>query len=207
MRILGRPSSINVRKVLWTADELGLTYQHEPQWATPEAPSSAPAFRELNPNGLVPVIENDGLILWESNTICRYLATRYGPTSLLPQDPAVRASVEMWMDWQIAELNPAWRFPVMAYLRNSEAHRDPDAIAAGWRDWNGKMAILENQLARTGTYAAGAEFSLADVVLGLSTHRWRAIPLERPSMPAIEAWMTRLARRPAFARHASAQTP
>lgn len=207
MRILGRPTSINVRKVLWTADELGLPYKHEPQWATPEAPSSAPAFREMNPNGFVPVLEDDGFILWESNTICRYLASHYGPTALLPHDPAERARVEMWMDWQIAELNPTWRFPVMAYLRDSDAHKDPDAIAAGWRDWNGKMAIMEAQLARTDAYSAGADFTLADIVLGLSAHRWRAIPLKRPHMPAVEAWMARLAERPAFARHASAQTP
>lgn len=207
MRILGRATSINVRKVLWTADELGLAYDHEPQWATPQAPTTSPEFRALNPNGLVPLLENDGAILWESNTICRYLAAQHGPSALLPTDPAARARVEMWMDWQIAELNPVWRYPVMAYLRDSEAHKDPDAIAAGWRDWNARMAVLEGELDRTGAYAAGPDFTLADIVLGLSTHRWRAIPLERPNLPAVEAWMARLADWPAFARYASPQTP
>lgn len=206
MRILGRTTSINVRKVLWTADELGLAYDHEPSWATPEAPTSAPEFRSLNPNGLVPVLEDDGVILWESNTICRYLAGR-SASPLLPLEPAARARVEMWMDWQIAELNPVWRYPVMAYLRDSDAHKDPGAIAAGWRDWNARMAILEDRLHHTGAYVAGADFTLADIVLGLSTHRWRSIPLERPSLPAVESWMARLAQRPAFSAYASPQTP
>ncbi|HEY9217421.1 MAG TPA: glutathione S-transferase family protein, partial [Phenylobacterium sp.] len=152
LRILGRPSSINVRKVLCTADELALAYRHEPEWATQDAPSQSYAFLRLNPNGLVPVIEDEAGVLWQSNTICRYLVGREGRDDLLPTEPRARAQVEMWIDWQSTELNSAWRYVFPALARGEPAEPDPDEVAAGAARWNAAMQILDAQLAATGAY-------------------------------------------------------
>lgn len=201
LRLLGKDFSINVRKVLWTCAELGVATTRE-DWGLPLRAPTDPAFLALNPNALVPVIvDTDGTVLWESNTICRYLANRYGngnsDASLLPQDAVARAQVEQWMDWQAGELNNAWRYAFMALVRNSAAHTDPAQITHSIAEWNRNMGILERQLDKTGAYAAGAEFSLADIVLGLSANRWQMMPIERPDYPAVQAWTERLRRRPA----------
>jgi glutathione S-transferase len=201
LRLLGKDFSINVRKVLWTCAELGVEYARE-DWGVPLRAPTDPAFLALNPNAMVPVIvDTDGTVLWESNTICRYLANRYGndngDTSLLPQDAVARAQVEQWMDWQAGELNNAWRYAFMALVRNSAAHTDPVQIGHSIAAWNRNMGILERQLEKTDAYAAGADFSLADIVLGLSANRWLMTPIERPDYPALQAWTERLRRRPA----------
>ncbi|MCS0581676.1 glutathione S-transferase [Massilia pinisoli] len=198
MRVLGKASSINVRKVLWTCAELGLPFERE-DWGSGFRSTQDPAFVALNPNAMVPVlVDGDGaVVLWESNTICRYLATRYGDGRLLPVDAVARAKVEQWMDWQATELNNAWRYAFMGLVRGSAAHQDPELIAASLAGWNRQMGLLERQLASAGDYVTGAAFSLADVVLGLSAHRWRKTPMrERPDYPAVAVWMARLAARP-----------
>ena len=196
MRILGKASSINVRKVLWTAAELGIPFERE-DWGSGFRSTQEPAFLALNPNAMVPVLVDGDVVLWESNTISRYLATRYGDGRLLPVDAVARAKVEQWMDWQATELNNAWRYAFMGLVRGSSAHQDAGLIAASVDGWNRHMGILERQLETSGAYAAGAEFTLADIVLGLSAHRWRKTPMaERPDYPAVAAWMARLEARP-----------
>ena len=200
MRILGKASSINVRKVLWTATELGIPFERE-DWGSGFRSTQEPEFLALNPNAMVPVlVDGDGaVVLWESNTICRYLATRHGDGRLLPRDALARARVEQWMDWQATELNNAWRYAFMGLLRGSADHRDPALIAASVAEWNRQMGLLEAHLAQGGDYVAGAAFSLADVVLALSTHRWRKTPMDaRPDYPAIAAWVARLQTRPGY---------
>jgi glutathione S-transferase len=206
LKLLGKAASINVRKVLWTCAELGLPVERE-DWGVPLRDPRTPEFLALNPNGLVPVLRDGGLVLWESNTICRYLAAREGRTDLLPAAPTERARVEQWMDWQAGELNNSWRYVFMGLVRQSPAHADPEQIAAGVAGWNRHMAILEGQLQRTGAYAAGATFTLADVVLGLATHRWFAAPIERPVLAAVQAYYERLSQRPAFMTHGRNGTP
>ncbi|HEY1227662.1 MAG TPA: glutathione S-transferase [Ramlibacter sp.] len=200
MKVLGKSTSINVRKVLWTCDELGLAVDNE-QWGAGFQPTDTPQFLALNPNAMVPVLVDGEVVLWESNTICRYLAGRYGGAALLPADPARRALVEQWMDWQATELNNAWRYAFMALVRGSPAHRDPDAIEASIANWNRHMAILDRQLERTGAYVCGDEFTLADVVLGLSVNRWAMTPFDHPALQAVHAYYDRLAGRPAYLRH------
>jgi glutathione S-transferase len=197
LKLLGKSSSINVRKVLWLCAELRLTFEHE-EWGAGFKPTETPEFLALNPNALVPVIQDGVLVLWESNTICRYLACREQRTDLLPAVPTERALVEQWMDWQATELNTAWRYPFMSLVRMSAAHADPRQLGAGVAEWNRHMQILDRQLDKTGAYAAGATFTLADVVLGLSTNRWAMTPMERPALPAVEAWFVRLQGRPGF---------
>jgi glutathione S-transferase len=197
LKLLGKSTSINVRKVLWTLDELGLAYEHE-QWGSGFRATDTPAFTALNPNAMVPVLLDGDFVLWESNSICRYLASRYGGDALLPPDPARRATVEQWMDWQATELNNAWRYAFMALVRNSPAHRDAATIESSIHSWNRHMAILDRQLERTGAFVCGDTFTLADVVLGLSVNRWAMTPFDHPALPAVQAYYERLAQRPAY---------
>jgi glutathione S-transferase len=209
LQILSKPGSINVRKVLWTCAELELPHTLLPHGAG-FAPTDTPAFLALNPNGLVPVIRDGEFVLWESNTICRYLAGTHARTDLLPQVPRERALVEHWMDWQAGELNNAWRYAFMALVRRSPAHVDARAIATSIAQWHRHMAMLDAQLHRTGAFVAGAQFTLADVVLGLSLNRWLETPLHadtRPALPALAAYQQRLLERPAYRLHGANGAP
>ena len=206
LQILGRHSSINVRKVLWACDEIVLTYARE-DWGLGFASTQSPAFLAKNPNALVPVIDDDGFVLWESNTICRYLAARHGRPDLLPTEPRGRARVEQWMDWQAGELNNAWRYAFLALVRQSPAHTDKPAIESSRHNWSRHMQILDAQLDKTGAYVAGSAFTLADVVLGLSVHRWLMTPIVRPELPAVAAYTERLRQRTGFQQHAAKDTP
>jgi glutathione S-transferase len=200
LKILGKPTSINVRKVLWLCEELGQPFELEP-WGAGYRPTEVPEFRALNPNAMVPVLVDGDAVLWESNTICRYLAGKHGREDLLPRDALARARVEQWMDWQAGELNNAWRYAFMGLVRRSPAHQDPQAIAAGVQGWNRHMEILDAQLRATGAWAAGAAFTLADIVLGLSANRWLMTPMAPPELAAVAAWIERLAGRPGFLAH------
>jgi glutathione S-transferase len=200
LQVLGRATSINVRKVLWVCQELEITYELQ-QWGSAGMATDTPAFRALNPNALVPVIRDGNFVLWESNTICRYLASAHDRTDLLPSDARERARVEQWMDWAATELNNAWRYAFMGLVRHSPLHTDAAAIAASLRSWNRQMTILEEQLQRTGGFAVGPRFTLADIVLGLSTNRWLLTPMERPALPAVAAYYERLSERPGFLAH------
>lgn len=206
LKILGRTSSLNVRKVLWTCDELGLAYERE-DWGMGFASTRSPEFLALNPNGLVPVLIDEQGALYESNTICRYLAARYGHGHLLPVEPRPRAAVEQWMDWQATTLNPTWGYAFLALGRPTPGYDDPARIAASVAAWNAAMAILDQRLAETGAHAAGHDFTLADVVLGVSTHRWMATPMERANLPAVSAYYARLKERPEFGRWALDEVP
>ncbi len=196
MKLLGRLTSINVRKVMWTATLLGLELERE-DWGAGFRSPQEPGYLALNPNGLIPVLLDGDFVLWESNSICRYLAAKVGDTPLLPTKPQARARVEQWMDWQAGELNNSWRVAFMALVRGQPA--TPEAIAAGVKGWNHHMGLLDAQLARTGAHVCGEAMTLADVVLGLSAQRWKNAPIERPLLPAVDAWLQRLAAQPGFA--------
>ena len=206
LQVLGRRSSINVRKVLWACDEIGLAVERSDRGQGFQ-PTRSPEFLALNPNALVPVIIDEGFVLWESNTICRYLAAQHGRHDLLPTAARERACVEQWMDWQAGELNNAWRYAFMALVRQSPAHADAEAVEASREAWNRHMQILDTQLAKTGAYAAGPGFTLADIVLGLSVHRWLMTPIDKPALPAVAAYLERLRGRAGFLQHATKDTP
>ncbi len=206
LKVLGRATSINVRKVLWLCDELQLPFVHEP-WGLGLRSELPPGFEALNPNRLVPVLIEGGFVLWESNTICRYLAGRQGRGDLLPTEPAARARIEQWMDWMATELNTACRYAFLSIARKSPAHQDAEAVAASVATWNRHMQIVERQLESTGSFAVGAHFTLADIVLGVATHRWAQTTIERPSLPAVQAYYDRLGKRPAFVQHVRNGTP
>ena len=146
-------------------------------------------------------------MLWESNTISRYLCTRHDGEALLPREAGARARVEQWMDWQATDLNGAWRYAFMALVRQSPAHADPAQIGASVAGWNRLMGILDAQLAGSGAYVAGAGFTLADIVLGLSANRWLMTPMARPDYPYVAAWIARLEARAGWRLYGGNATP
>ena len=201
MKILGKAASINVRKVLWTCAELDLAYERE-DWGIGFRSTDEPGYRALNPNGLVPVIvEDDGFVLWESNTIIRYLANRHAAASLYPGEARPRARVDQWIDWQATDLNTAWSYAFMGLIRQSPAHQDTAAIERSAAAWSRQMGILNAQLESTGAFVAGTGFTLADIPIGLSVHRWFATPVPRPDYAAVAAYYERLSARAAYRLH------
>ena len=198
LRVLGRKSSINVRKVLWTCAEADLHFEHV------EADETLLA---RNPNGMVPIIQDGDFVLWESNAICRYLAGKQSRSTLLPDEPRARALVEQWMDWQAGDLNMSWRYAFLGLARKSAAHADAAAIAASVESWNKHMRILDEHFTQGGQFITGEFFTLADVVLGLSTHRWLHTPMERPHLDALHGYYQRLSVRPAFRAHVEPGVP
>lgn len=206
VRILGKASSINVRKVLWTCAELQLAFERE-DWGSGFRSTQDEAFMALNPNAMVPVIQDGDFVLWESNTIIRYLASRYAGEWLYPSAPQARARVDQWMDWQATDLNGSWSYAFVSLVRQSPAHQDADTLAAACRNWNRHMTILDRQLERTAAYVSGQDFSLADIPIGLSVNRWLQTPLERPPLPAVEAYYEHLSTREGYRLHGRNCTP
>ncbi|MGI4857114.1 MAG: glutathione S-transferase family protein [Janthinobacterium lividum] len=206
LKILGRDTSINVRKVFWTCAEIGLDFAHE-NWGVGALTLDSPTFLALNPNGLVPVLQDDDFVLWESNTIIRYLASQYGAAALYPLSPRERAGVDQWLDWQASDLNRSWSYAFMALVRQSPAHQDRDAVARSLADWGKHMRIIEQQLDKSGAFIAGDAFSLADIPIALSVNRWLSTPQDHPPMPALNAYFDRLGVRPGFAAYCRNGTP
>lgn len=205
LKVLGRVTSINVRKVLWLADELGLDYERE-DWGMPIRDPKVPEFLALNPNALVPVIVEDDFVMWESNAILRYLAEKHG-SPLLPAGLRQRALVDQWLGWQASDLNSQWGYAFLGLVRKLPAYGDEGRIAASIAGWSTRMAILEGQLEKTGAYAAGDAFSLADIALGVSVHRWFHVPFERPALPQVARYYDELRQRPAAGAWLTAETP
>ena len=200
LKIYGYAQSINVRKVLWACEELGLAFERV-DWGGTFRSTSEPEFRALNPVGMVPVVDDDGTVVWESNVIVRYLATSRGRTDLLPCEPAGRARVEQWMDWQASDFNNSWRVCFQALVRQNPAFQDKGAVAASNDLFNRMVGVIDAQLARTGAYIAGTSFTVADIVIGLSLHRWQSVPMPRPQYANVDGYLRRLLERPAFARY------
>ena len=190
VRIIGKASSINVRKVLWACEEIGIAYARE----------DSAREMALNPNGLVPVMVDGDFVLWESNTILRYLANKWRATSLLPTEPRPRAEVERWIDWQATEFNTAWRYAFSALVRRNPAFDDTRQIEASKADWARMVSILDAVLSRQ-SHVAGDGFTLADIPIGLSVNRWFMTPMDKPAFPAVSAYYELLSRRPAFLEH------
>jgi glutathione S-transferase len=204
LQVLGRITSINVRKALWAAEEAGVAYERA-DWGKPVRDPNVPEFLALNPNATVPVVIDDGFVLWESGAIMRYLAQAVG-SDIWPVDARERALVDQWMTWQSSELNPAWMYVHRAKLRGIPANPDPDRIAESIAAWTRMMLILEGQLEK-GDYVTNGRFSLADIAIGLSTHRWKAVEFDKPDLPAIDAHYARMKARPAGNPWLGAATP
>jgi glutathione S-transferase len=205
LAILGRITSINVRKVTWTADLIGLSYRTE-VWGLPHRDPREAEFLKLNPNAQVPVILDDGFVLWESGAIMRYLARKHR-SGLWPADLRERALVDQWLTWQGTELNPPWGYAVQALLRKNPAYTDRARIEDSIARWGAAMRILEAQLRQTGGFVANGRLSLADIVLALSSHRWFSTPFDRPELPAMRAHYEMLKAMPEGAKYMGEGTP
>ncbi|WP_246793823.1 glutathione S-transferase family protein [Burkholderia perseverans] len=206
LQILGKTPSINVRKVLWLCAELQLPFERE-DWGAGFRSTDTPEFLALNPNGLVPVIRDGDFVLWESNAILRYLASSHGGEALYPAAPRERARIDQWLDWQATDLNRSWIYAFMGLGRRSPAHQDPQAVAASIASWTRQMRTLDGRLRETGAFVAGAQYSIADIAIGLSVHRWFNTPFERPALDAVAAYYRRLTARPGFTEYCVAGEP
>ena len=199
LKIYGRKSSSNVQKVLWCCDELGIAYAREDVGGK-FGKNRTPDYLALNPNGLVPTVDDDGFVLWESNSIVRYLAARHGAGRLWPQDPQAAAGASRWMDWQLSTLGPANAPLFRAYLRDPQETIPAAELAAAAKRTGEAWAILDAQLART-AFVAGAQLTVGDIAFGNAIHRWYLYPIERPALPHLSAWYERLCQRPAYRRN------
>ena len=198
LSLWGNADSVNVQKIMWCCEELGLAY-HRIDAGRHFGVVNTPEFRQLNPNGLVPTIDDDGFVLWESNTILRYLAAKHAPGTLWPLDVAERALADRWMDWANSTLWPTMVPLFRAFMRTPEAQRDAAAIEAVRLETVEELKILDAQLART-AFVGGDVFTMGDIAVGCAVWRWMALPVQRPPLPNLQRWFDALAARPAYRR-------
>jgi glutathione S-transferase len=197
MKIWGRRSSINVQKVLWLADELGLSYEHAPAGGEFSGLND-PAFLALNPHGRIPVLEDDGVAIWESHAILRYLAARYGGERFWSSSPLQRSFADRWMDWAHVSLQRAFIDGIFwGYYRTPEAQRDVTAIRQATERTEILMGRLDTALADQ-LFLAGEEVSLADIPAGTMLYRYFELDIEWTPLTHVEAWYRRLQERPAY---------
>ena len=193
LRIWGRMSSINVKKVVWTAQELGLEFQRN-EAGGQFGLVSTPEYLRLNPNALVPVMEDGDFVLWESNVIVRYLCAKHSPGQLYPSDLRERFEAERWMDWQQTTFNPASRQGFWQLIRTAPAQRNAQAISDSNAAVEALLATLNAQLGRH-AFVAGDRFTMADMALGCEAHRWFGLPRTRIKHHHIERWYQGLQQR------------
>jgi glutathione S-transferase len=200
LTIYGRTNSVNVQKVLWCLAELAVPYTRVDA-GLEHGKNSEPWYLALNPNGRVPLLTDGSFSLWESNTIVRYLAIKHGLGNLCPSSPEHRALAERWMDWQLSTLVGPVSIVFQNLIRRPAAERDAAAIERNLHEANRALAMLDAHLAAQ-PYVAGDTFTMGDIPVGTTAHRWLEIPgIERPAFAAVRAWRARLAERPAFRRH------
>ena len=194
--ILGKTTSINVRKVLWTCEEAGITYQQE-DYGSGFASTETDAFRALNPNAMVPVLQDGDVVLWESNVIVRYLCAKHSMGTLYPAELAARFDAERWMDWQQTTLNPAGRDGFIQWVRTAPAQRDAATYLQSVAATEPLLALLDAHLAQQ-PYLVGDSFTMADIPVACEIHRWRALPLSdtAPATPHLDRWYQVVSGRP-----------
>lgn len=195
LKIWGRLSSVNVQKVVWAAQELRVPFDRVDVGGQ-FGGTDTPEYVRMNPNRMIPVIDDGGFILWESNAIVRYLASRHGAGDLWPGDLRTRADADRWMDWQTTEFGPAMRDAFLQLIRTPEEKRDADVVAASVARSNRLALILEDHLFSR-DFMTGKRFTVADVAVGAQAHRWLGLPIERPATPRLKAWYDRVSQREA----------
>jgi glutathione S-transferase len=194
LTVWGRLNSHNVKKVAWLAEEIGKPWQRIDiggQFGFTEA------YLAMNPNRLIPTIEDDGVVLWESNAILRYLAAKYAP-ALWPADLPVRALGDRWMDWQFT-FAAAQLDAFLGLVRTRPEARDAGAIARSAEASGAMMRILDAELARR-PWLSGEQFGIGDIPMGVYAYTYFTLAIDRPALPAVEAWYQRLKARPGFAQ-------
>jgi len=199
LKIYGRNNSVNVQKVMWVVGEIGLPHERidaggafgkvDEDW-----------YLKMNPMGRVPVLDDNGFILWESHAIVRYLAAKHSADELYPDDLEVRAEAEKWMDWKLSFLQPALHNAFWGLIRTPPDQQDADAIAASAKETARLFTVLDRHLDGR-DYVAANHLTIGDIPVGAQCYRWYGLDVERPELPALKAWYDRLAGRQAFEDH------
>jgi glutathione S-transferase len=202
LKIWGRNTSSNVQKAMFAVGELKLAFERIDVGGA-FGKNKEPPYLAMNPNGLVPTLEEeDGFLLWESNSIIRYLAAKHGAGSLEPADLRTRARANQWMDWQLSVLGPAITPVFWGLIRTAPENRDHKAIDEGKVKTTAAVKMLDEQFAKT-AYAAGDQFSMGDIPIAIMCYRYRELVPERPVFANFERWYAAIAARPAFREHVS----
>lgn len=196
LKIWGRANSTNVKKVLWMIEELDLVYQRIDAGGAFGVVDD-PSFRAMNPNGLVPVLEDGDVVLWESNTIVRYLASRYGDEGAEQVGAVAQAQAEKWMDWATSSFALPFRDLFWGMVRTPEDKRDMAKINAALETVGKLLAIPDAALAKQ-PYLSGDNLGVGDIPLGCFAYAWFEMPIERPNLPNLEAWYASLKGRDAY---------
>jgi glutathione S-transferase len=199
LKIWGRVNSINVMKVMWCVEELGLAHERIDAGMA-YGVVDEDFYGKLNPNRRVPTIDDDGLVLWESNVIVRYLSAKYGCGSLCPTDVGERALADQWMDWQQTTAHADITFIFWAVVRDLKENQVPEKLAAAAARLGKNWGIVDDQLAGR-DFLCGDQLTMADIPLGTAVWRWYNMDTERPSLPNVEAWHDRLKQRPGFQKY------
>lgn len=207
MRLWGRTSSLNVQKVTWCLGELGKVQGQDYERIDAGLAfgvNNTPEYKRLNPNGLVPTLVDGDFVLWESHAIVRYLASLYGMDRLMPSDLQLRADSDRWMDWTHTTLWSSLRLTFIGLTRTPEAQWDLPAVSNAYQDASKALLALD-QVLSTQTYCAGPQFSMGDITLGVTVHRWMWLPERypqqlgaRPELPSVMRWYREISARPAF---------
>ncbi|HEX6243506.1 MAG TPA: glutathione S-transferase family protein [Polyangiales bacterium] len=193
LKVWGQPRSINVQKVLWALEELELKYERldvTDKLKTPE-------YLALNPNGLMPTLQDGDAALWESNAILRYLFARYGKAPLFPEDHVTRARADAWNEWHNLTFWANVRPLLVQLVRTPEDKRDRAVIESSQNNVHAALKILEGTLEKQ-PYVAGQHFTFGDLPLAAAAQRWFNLPLKRPETKAVQAWYARIKERPGF---------
>ena len=204
LKVYGRANSINVRKVLWMLDEAGEKYERE-DWGRGFKSTDDPAFRKINPVGVVPVIDDGDFRLRESNTIVRYLAEKHARADLYPKDLEARATTESWMDWASTDFASGMRPVFHGLVVKNPAFAN--MVESGAKEWAAQMRVLEDHLAAGNSHVMGRSFTIGDIPVGLVVNRWFSIPFQKPEFRAVAAYYDRLAERPGYRAHGRNGTP
>ncbi|AJJ19322.1 MULTISPECIES: glutathione S-transferase [Yersinia] len=196
LTVWGRNNSTNVKKVLWCLEELGISYQRIDVGGQ-YGKLNDPLYRSMNPNGLIPCLQDDDFILWESNTIVRYLAAQYGDGTLYLPDARLRASAEKWMDWATSSMAEPFKAVFIGLVRTPPEQQDKVKIAQGMTQLNTLMAIADQALEKQ-AYLSGDKFGIGDIPLGCLAYAWFNLSIERPPLPNVERWYHSVSQRAAF---------
>lgn len=196
LTVWGRNNSTNVKKVLWCLEELGISYQRIDVGGQ-YGKLNDPLYRSMNPNGLIPCLQDDDFILWESNTIVRYLAAQYGDGTLYLPDARLRASAEKWMDWATSSMAEPFKAVFIGLVRTPPEQQDKVKIAQGMTQLNTLMAIADQALEKQ-AYLSGDKFGIGDIPLGCLAYAWFNLSIERPPLPNVERWYQHVSQRAAF---------
>ena len=197
LKIWGRNTSSNVQKVIWALGEMKLPFERIDVGGA-FGKTKDPFYLAMNPNSLVPTLEEeDGFILWESNSIVRYLAAKHANRTLEPADLKTRALAQKWMDWQLSVLGPAITPVFWGLIRTPPEKRDANAIAAAKEKTIAAAKIMDAQLGKT-QYLAGGEFSYGDIPVGIMIYRYMQLIPERPATPGLDRWYSAISSRAAF---------